>query len=483
MQDASHPSPRPVTTAAPSDKVPIKTKVAYGIGTTNDMWGNWLYPGMVWPVFNIFLHVNPALVSTALMVNRLFDAVSDPLFGWLSDNTRSRWGRRRPYILIGSILAGLCLPLLFAVQQGWSEQAYFWFMIGSSALFITIVSCFNMPYQSLGAELTPDYNERTSVFAFKSGIQRIPEVAMFFAAAFITLSWFNDPDTGEPNILRGAQTYTLILGAIMIVVGFIVFFGVKERYYDQVVQRGQDKIKITETIWKTLKCRPFRANLAMAFSYGMGTAMVGTLGYYMTVYHVCGGDVALGSKWNFAMGVSNMVLGFCGIPVFAYVAHRIGKRRAMMCVQVTAICVFLSSWWLYNPNIPMLQLLASGMIAFTGGGFWMLYGSMGADVIDADELDTGKRREGAFSASGSWIMKVGLALGIFFSGIVLSTTGFDAALGANQDPEALTRIRVLFAAIPIVGLSLALFALSRFGLTPERMGEIRVELEARRGAV
>lgn len=139
-----------------ADRVPVRQKLAYGLGTANDMWGNWLYPTMAWPVFNMFLLVSPALIGMALMVNRLVDAASDPFFGWVSDNTRSRFGRRRPYILLGSLLAGLTLPALFLVSPEWSEQALFVFMLISSGIFITIVSSFNMPYQSLGNELTPD---------------------------------------------------------------------------------------------------------------------------------------------------------------------------------------------------------------------------------------------------------------------------------------------------------------------------------------
>lgn len=489
MNDAKDSSPKkrpptdkPVHVTAPEDKVPVAQKIAYGLGTTNDMWGNWLYPGLVWPVFNIFLHVSPGLISLALMINRLVDAVSDPLFGWLSDNARTRWGRRRPFILVGSILSGLFLPVLFLVGPDWGEMTIFWYMVITSAVFITLVSCFNMPYQSLGAELTPDYHERTSVFSYKNAIQKLPEAAMFFAAAFTTLTIFNDV-TGKPNILRGAQVYTVILGVIMIAVGFIVFFVVKERYYEKVVSKSQDKISIGETIWKTLKCRPFRAQLCMALAYGMGTSMVGTLGYYATVYYVCGGDVALGSKWNFAMGLSSMVLGFLGIPFFAFIARRIGKRHAMMCVQAAGILAFIATWWLYNPATPWTQVFASGFIAFAAAGFWMLYGSIGADVIDYDELETGKRREGAFSACGSWIMKVGMAVGIGMSGLVLSGTGFDSTLEGGQSEHTLFMIRVLLATIPITGLIIAFVALSIFGLTQERMLEIRTELEARRGKI
>lgn len=138
---------------APEDRVPVVQKIGYGLGTFIDMWGHWLYPGLANQVFNIYLGVSPALVGLALMINRLFDAVSDPVFGWLSDNTRTRFGRRRPYILVGSILAGLGLPLLFFVTPGWGAthlrlaslsfevSNYFWFMLVSSALYIPVMSC------------------------------------------------------------------------------------------------------------------------------------------------------------------------------------------------------------------------------------------------------------------------------------------------------------------------------------------------------
>jgi GPH family glycoside/pentoside/hexuronide:cation symporter len=474
--------PAPAAATAPEDRVPLPQKIAYGLGTANDMWGSWLYPSIVWPVYNIFLHVSPSLVSLALMINRLADVVADPLIGWWSDNTRSRWGRRRPFILAGSVLAGLLLPALFLVQPGWSERAYFTYMAVSSAVYICVVAVFNIPYQSLGNELTPDYHERTVVFSFKNALQKVAEVGTFFAATFVTLSMFNDA-SGRPDILRGAQVYTMILGGIMILVGIIVFAVVKERYYDKLVTKQTEQVKLTEGIWKCLRCRPFRAQIAMALAYGLGTSMVGALGYYLTVYYVCRGDVALGSKWNFGMGLASMVFGLAGIPVWARIARHLGKRTAMLAVQCAAILVFAGSWWLYNPEIPWIQLFAAGLIAFTQGGFWMLYGSMGPDVIDCDELETGKRREGAFTACGTWIMKVGLALGIGCSGFILDRTGFHAELGGDQAPEAIRNIRLLFAAIPIGGLLLAMFALARFGLTPARVGEIRAQLETRRGKV
>jgi GPH family glycoside/pentoside/hexuronide:cation symporter len=130
-----------------------------------------------------------------------------------------------------------------------------------------------------------------------------------------------------------------------------------------------------------------------------------------------------------------------------------------------------------------LQVFASGFIAFTGAGFWTLLYSILADVVDYDELQTGKRREGAFAGCNSWITKVGMALGGGISMVILGWIGFDAKLEGAQTPHTIFMIRILLAVIPIIGLSCALVALARFPLSQERMADIRRQLEARRGKV
>jgi GPH family glycoside/pentoside/hexuronide:cation symporter len=129
-----------------------------------------------------------------------------------------------------------------------------------------------------------------------------------------------------------------------------------------------------------------------------------------------------------------------------------------------------------------LQIFASGSIAFVGAGFWTIIGSVGADVMDYDELEGGRRREGSFSACGSWINKVGMAVGAAVSFFILQWVGVDSAVDI-QTPHTIFMIRFLLAAIPIVGLVLAMIALARFPLTQEKMAEIRQQLEARRGKV
>lgn len=470
------------TATRPEDRVPLPQKIAYGFGTFHDMWGHWLYHTLAYPVFNIGLGVSPALIGTALIFNRLWDAFSDPFFGWWSDNARTRFGRRRPFILIGGVLAGLMLPVLFLAPRGLMENQYFWFMILSSGIYIPVMSCFNMAFQSLGSEMTPDYHERTLVMSYKGIIQKAAEVAMFCAAQFTTLKMFNDA-AGKPDILRGAQTYCVLLGGIMVVAAIVMFFILRERYYDNVAARKQVKVSLPVAMKEALSSGPFRLFLSWRLAFGVGFSMLGTLGYYMTIYYVCRGDLVVGNQWNTWMGVSGMAFSLLGVPTFAFIAGRLGKRHSLLSVFGTAIAVFVASWWLYDPARPWIQIFASGLIAFAQSAFWMLDGSLLADVIDHDELQSGKRREGIFQAFSSWTVKVGLAIGGGAAGYVLTYTGFDQAIGGNQPEQTLTQIRLWFAAIPISGAILAIFILLRYPLTQEVMAGIRTQLEARRGKV
>jgi len=515
-----------LTRCPPEDRVPVSQKIGYGLGTFIDMWGHWLYPNIAFMVFGMYLGVSSWLIGVAVILNRVIDAVSDPLFGWLSDNTRSRWGRRRPFMFVGAILAGIGLPMLVAVPNGWGAthlfgmeiSNYFWFMLVSSALYLPIVGCFNMPWLSLGNELTPDYHERTSVFSYKYAVQKIPEVGLFFAGQFFTLTlWegathqnvlerlpsvpmavidrlkqllFTPPSAwsnlaeGKPNILVGGLVFCSIAGAIVLVMGLLCVSLVRERYYGKlIVAAKQEKISIKETLWQTLQCKPFQIQVCMNLAYNLGTSMVGTLGYAATIYWVCGGRQTEGNGWNFLMGLSGLVFGLTGIRVFGFIARRVGKTSTMAVVFSLAIAIFISTWWLYDPTMRWLQLFACGFIAFTGSGFWVLFYSLQADVVDYDELQNGRRREGAFAACVSWISKVGMACGAGCSFFILEWVGYDSKLGGNQTEHTLFMIRILLAIIPVVGLIIALFALARYPLTQQKMAEIRQQLEARRGKV
>ncbi len=470
------------------DRLPIFTKMAYSLGSAVDMWGLWLYPAVAFAVFNIYLGVQPWLVGLALTLIRIWDAIVDPLVGWLSDNLRSKHGRRRPFILFAGILSGLCLPILFLVSPSWVEIKFlgvsmvFWYMILSSLIYIPIISAFTVPYYSLGAEMSPDYEERTSIMAYRSMAQKISELGNFYALRFTNLAWFLIPGTAQKNTLLGMRVYTAILGVIMAIFAIIIFFRVKERYYEKVVVKVKEKISILSGFGETLRCHPFRQMMIMGGAFTLGTSMVGSLGYYCTVFYVAGGNKIIGDNWQFWMGVAFMLGGLLGVPLHAALAHRIGKREAAVVACCIGICGYGGSWFLYTPAIIWLQTIASGLMGMCAASLWMLHSAIGADIIDLDELNTKERREGSFTACASYILKLGNSLGYYFSGLILTWVGFTWKLKV-QAPETILGIRLSLASLPVVGLIIAIIFVLRVPLTKQKSQEIREALEKRRGIV
>jgi len=470
------------------DRLPIPTKLFYGLGTAVDMWGLWLYPSVAFAVFNMYLGVSPWLVGLALTLIRVFDAIVDPVVGWLSDNLRTRHGRRRPFILIAGIASGIMLPILFLVSPSWVDLKFlgvsviFWYMLVSNLIYIPIISSFTVPYYSLSNEMTPDYEERTSLMAYRSMTQKIAELGNFYALRFTNLAWFLIPGTGKKNVLLGLQVYSSILGIVMAILAVIIFFKVKERYYEKVVVNVKEKISILSSYGETLRCKPFRQMIIVGASFIIGTSMVGSLGYYATVFYVSAGNKVVGDNWQFWMGVAFMLGGVIGVPLLATVAHHIGKRKAVVVACLIGICGYGGSWFLYTPKIIWLQTIASGLMGMAAASLWMLHSSIGADIIDYDELNTHERREGSFTACASYILKLGNSLGYFFSGLILSWVGFTWKLKV-QTPETILGIRASLAFLPIVGLLIAIIFVLRMPLTKEKSAEIRRQLEERRGAV
>jgi GPH family glycoside/pentoside/hexuronide:cation symporter len=465
-----------------SDKVPLPAKAAYALGGTTDIFGHWLYNGLANPVFNVFLGLSPTQVSMSLGISRAIDAFTDPLFGWISDNTRSRWGRRRPYILFGSLIAGIGLPCLFLAQPGWSNAQIFAFMLISAGLYAPLISAYNMPYQSLGAELTPDYNERTSVLSWKAVIQKLSGMLLGAGVWFITLPYWNDPVTHQPNLARGAVWFAAICGFLMMVSGIANFVFVKERYYAKASSQG--KVGAWNMVRSTLSCKPYLVLLGTAAVYAIPTGLIGSLGFYIGTYYVFHGDMALQGSFGFWGQVAYAVCGIAGVPAASYLAKRLGKPKALTYTLAAGLVAFGSSWWLYDPAHPWLSVVQTGLNGFSATGLWVVLPSMCVDVVDYDELTSHQRREGAYSSMFSWVLKCGMSVSMMIVGPLLDeVSGFDAKLGGNQTEETILWIRGLFTGIPVVALLIALLLIQFYPLTRERMHEIRTQLEARRGTV
>lgn len=438
---------------------------------------------MFTPVFNIALGISPAVIGTILMFYRLWDAMADPILGSISDNARTRWGRRRPFIVVGGVLTSLCMPLLWQVSSHWSHTAIIAWMVVTGLLLYTAFTVWSMPYYSLGMELTPDYNERTRVLAWRAIFSKCTVIFGGWLLALAALPVFADPVTGEPDLARGMRLMSWAMGAIIMIVAILPGLFVKERYYEKET-RHQARVGLWKGLRETLRCRPFQKVVGVYVCQTIGSSLVASLGLYLNIYYICGGDMKTAS---IIQGIKSTVIflpGLLSVPFWAWVCEKIGKKGALRITIIMGFVANLLVYFCYTPAHPYLQILPHVFLSAFGSAIWMIVPSMQADIVDYDELHTAERREGSFSSVFSWISKLAMMLTTGVSGFIIVWCGFDVGkYGKAQPPGVLQTMLHWYVFLPMAFWVGALLILHFYPLTAERVRDIRRQLETRRGIV
>ena len=471
------------STIAAEDRVPFSRKLAYGIAGPVDIWSVWILVSISYPLFNMELGLAPTKVAVILMALRLWDGIADPVMGWISDNTRTRWGRRRPYIFIGAICAGLTFPFMWWFPQGLSDWQIVGWVVGFGILFYSCFTVWAMPYQSLLMEMTPDYNERTRVAAVRGLIQSASSLVVGFSWWLALRPVFADPVTGAASTANGMRYISLVVAVFIIILGVLPAIFVKERYYDSETVQKQGKVDLRKSLKETLSNKPFLILCTFTIFFLLGTSIYDSYGRYVGTYYVLGGDWERSSLFQIYGTFIYTVCSLGLIPVFRRVSEHIGKNRTLLIATSLVLFSGILTWFTNRPDLPYLMLVNTIFIGAGYAGLWLMIPSMQADVVDSDELATGERREGSFAAIYSWVLKLSFCIGFLISGPLLEFTGFDAALGSSQPENVLLNLRIGYIALPVGALILAVILLRAFPITPLRAREIRTALETRRGKV
>ncbi len=473
---------------APGDRIPIAQKVIYGLGAlVNNLLGAAI--GGMAIVLNLGLGMNPALVGLLGALPRITDAITDPLMGYISDHTKSRWGRRRPYIFCGAIAAGVIFALLWQLPPGQSDGWYFWYFLVGSILFYLAYTIFATPWVAMGYELTPDYHERTRLM----GVQNIfGQMAYLVAPWFL---WFMQNENLFTDMVEGASRLAILIGIFVVCVGVLPAIFIKERMKDLAEAELQEHQPAAGSrllanlksffsgFVTTMKFAPFLKLCAATFLVFNGFMLVSSFQFYVIIYYVFDGDQSLGAEYAGWAGTVSAIATFCVIAFITWLSTRIGKRRAFFVATGVSMVGYALKWVCYNPAYPLLLLLPAPLIAFGLGGLFTLMGSMIADVCDLDELQTHERREGMFGSIYWWVVKLGMAAALAAGGFLLNATGFDVALGGEQSERTIFLMRVFDVLIPFVASAIAIWAIATYQLTEEKAHEVRIALEQRRGSV
>jgi GPH family glycoside/pentoside/hexuronide:cation symporter len=463
---------RRINTTPLADRIPTKEKFAYGIRAFAQQLGNNGMNMFAFPAYGIILGLDPALIGVVFALMRIYDGITDPLVGWLSDNTRSRWGRRRPWIFVGAILGGIMFMLLWQARPDWSDTAKTIYFIGFSMLFYTGFTMMTVPTDALGWELTADYSERTRLMTWFSVTVKVTLLILPWMFALTQMDvWENEA--------QGLRMVGILFGFGFIVFGIMPALFCKERH--KTIASGEGRQSFKETLKLTFTNKIYLRVCMVALCCIFAGQVYMLFGTHLGVYYLFEGSKAQGGAFFGWIGSLGAIIGLFTVLIISRYFAESDKKKVAMCGISVALVGWFLAIFLVTPSMPWLTLIPVCLNAVGVGTFWLLLGSILADVADADEHENGYRREGALAAFISFLSKAAGTIGALLGGFALSTTGFDADL-LVQPELTLTTMKWVYVGFPIFGYTLALFFLSKYPLTKVKMMNIRADLEARRGS-
>ncbi len=403
------------------------------------------------------LGLAPAAMGLIFLVSRFWDAISDPLAGYLSDHTKTRIGRRRPWLLAGALPIGAIFVMLVAPPVWLSDAQLFWWIMAATLLFHTGMTVFGMPHDSLAAELSTDYHERNRIFGIRRFCFGLGSIAMFGAIAVLSTSENERSDAMVMAIVVGVFTSVTMLGTAIFV-------------REPKSHQGRGAANPWSAFRDVLANPHARLLLIVFFTQQMGIAAVSTLVAFLARYQL--GDPALLTPiMGTVFGVSILT-----IPIWIRLGHHFEKKTLVTISMALVGTVF----GLLGLTQEGQVFFAVGLGALAGvgiGGLDVLLPSIQADVIDYDELETGERKEGVYFSAWHFVQKTAMGISGALVGILLSASGFVA--GQEQTEQALFAIRLLCSGIPLVCYATGLLIFLRFGLNRKEHSEIRAKLDAR----
>lgn len=406
------------------------------------------------------LGMAPLLVGTLFAAGRMWDALTDPLVGSWSDRTRLRLGRRRPWMLAAVPTLALSFTMLYVpprVLEGpwlvaWTGLALFTFYAGFTAWVV--------PHQALGAELTPDHHERSRVFGVRQAAFTLGMMLAFAGIQAVN----NAPDP------RGAAAQ-LVAGSVALVSALILIPPLLLREREDYRRLAPESP--LRALRDVLRNPHARLLLFVLFIEMSGAGVLGVLSPFVLEYVIKRPELIA------AIPAVFIACSVASIPLWIRLSRRFGKRD----VWVAAMVVFALSFGAvaFVPERSLVPLFALLIVAGVANGCGGVMGpSILADVIDVDELASGERREGAYSAAWGFALKAGNALVVLLSGAALQVVGFQP----NQEQTATVDVtlRALYGGLPFTMFLLGAFLFRRFRLDAALHASVRAELDARAAA-
>ncbi|MDA9026845.1 MFS transporter [Flavobacteriaceae bacterium] len=465
-----------------TNKVPMGQKIAFGFG----MLANQMFPAIL-GIFMIVLVEDLGfsgwMWSLVFLFPRIFDAFLDPIMGFISDNTKSRWGRRRQYVIIGGLIMGLAYIFMWQLYKIDGVEYNFWYFFLWSLVFYVGLTIFGVPYVAMGYEMSDDFHERTNIMAISQWIgQWAWVIAPLFWIIMYDENWFPSADVA----VRELAIWVAIPCALCAIVPaiFIKSKSTLEEDYEPLntANIGNSLKKIfLESFYEAFKIKEFRKLCGATFLIFNAFNTVAALTFFVIVYKLFNGDAGASGIWVSMFGcLGALGTTFIVIPTVAWMSKKLGKKKAFMISQSISLIGYILLYFLFIPGKPWMYIIALPFFSFGIGSLFTIMMSMTADVIDIDEINTGKRREGIFGAIYWWMVKVGFGIAGALSGVIISVVGFNPDLSAIDQQSAVEGLHAFFCFFPMGGTILAMFVMRNYSITEEKSKEISAILAKRR---
>jgi glycoside/pentoside/hexuronide:cation symporter, GPH family len=434
------------------ERLPLPLRIGWGIGGLGSYTVLSTSSLLLMFFMSTALGISPAIAGGVIFACKLYDMALNPAIGALSDRHESRWGRRRPFLLIGAALASTALVLMFNVPGGFGQTASLAWVIGSLLLLATGYTFFNVPYLSMPAEMTSSLHERSVLMSWRVFFVSIATLVSTGAAPALIAQFGGGR--------AGFAAMSWLVGGVCLAAMVLCFFGTAAA---RMTPRSAARLAFVQQLRLVLDNAPFRLFMGAKFLQLLGLSASSTALAFLIVTVLGRGPGGLA-----AFGVASTVGTIVSMPAWVALSRRHGKRN----VYIGSILVFAVtklSWLLATPQ--EAQALFLGRAALTGlasGGIMMLGTSLLPDCAEYDFRRTGLRREGLYAGFYSFIEKFAFALGPALSGLILSAGGFiESTAGAPPPLQPDSAIRAVFVAstvIPALAPLLSIAFLARYRL-------------------
>jgi GPH family glycoside/pentoside/hexuronide:cation symporter len=468
------------TTTLESHKVPFGQKLAFGAG----MLANQMFPAIL-GIFMVVLIQNLGfpgwMLGIIYFLPRVFDALTDPIMGFISDNTQSRWGRRKQYVFIGAILTGISFVMMWQLYKESGVEFNFTYFLLWSFVFYLGITIFSVPYVAMGYEMSNDFHERTNIMAVSQWIgQWAWVIAPWFWVVMYDPKWFPTAEAATRQLAFWVGIPCTILAMIPAI--FITSKSTLHENYSPLTFNaiGSSLKEIFMGFKEAFQSAPFRKLCFATFFIFNAFNTVAAFSFFIVVHYLFSGSAAAAGIWTPIFGsVGALVTTFVVIPVVAAMSKSMGKKRAFLISQGISIIGYILLWFLFIPGKPYMFIFALPFFSFGIGSLFTLMMSMTSDVIDLDELHCGKRREGVFGAIYWWMVKFGLAIAGALSGIILDVIGFNATV-SPQSEATLIGLRLFYSGVPIIGTLIAIIVMWNYDVDEARAIAVSAELARRK---